>query len=463
VYTYQDLIAVGENENNRMAFVENAVNEHRSSGLYRTAVDAQAYFDGENPTIMRYEKILYDMQGKAHVDMFSANHKIASNFFRIVVAQESSYLLSQGVNFKKASTKQKLGTVEMDFDEQVREAADNALIGGVSFGFWNQDHIEVFPVTEFKPLYDEATGALMAGIRFYCISPEKSEQFTLFEPDGYTKYLKRRNSGMEVLQEKRPYQLVQTVSGVDETAIVDGYNYPSFPIVPLKNNKFSRSELCGRRNAIDALDLVTSNMVNNVDEGNLIYWVLTNCGGMTDLDDAKFVERLKTTHVAHADGDQGAGVEAHSIEAPFQGTQATADMLERRLYQDFMAFDAGSVTAANQSATAINAAYTNLDLKTDAFEAQVARFVRGILALAGIDDAPTFTRNRQTNRLEEMQTLMMAAQYVDDEYMTRKVLTILGDIDLADEVIKRMDAENLDRLTAGGDTEETEPQEEEDA
>jgi SPP1 family phage portal protein len=449
VYTYQDLLSVGQNENSRMAFVERAVNEHRQSALYRTAVDAQMYYDGENPTIMRYEKILYDMKGKAHVDMFSANHKITSSFFHIAVAQESSYLLSQGVNFSKETTKKKLGTVAMDFDERVREAADNALIGGVAFGFWNQDHIEVFPVTEFAPLYDEATGALMAGIRFYCISPEKSAQYTLFELDGYTKYLLRRESGMELYQPKRPYHLVRAESGVDAATVVAGYNYPTFPIVPLKNNKFSRSELCGRRNTIDALDLVTSNMVNNVDEGNLIYWVLTNCGGMDDLDDAKFIERLKTTHVAHADGDQGAGVEAHTIEAPFQGTQVTADMLERRLYKDFMAFDAGSVTAANQSATAINAAYTNLELKADAFEAWVSKFVRGILELAGIDDAPTFTRNRQTNKMEEMQTLLMAAPYVDDEYMTRKVLTILGDIDMADDILKRMDADSLDRLTKG--------------
>jgi SPP1 family phage portal protein len=463
VLTYQDLQAIGEDEQRRMEFVEDVVREHRSSGLFHTALDAQKYYNGENPTIMNYEKILYDMQGKAHTDMFSANHKITSSFFRIAVAQESSYLLSNGVNFGKKSTKKKLSTIEQDFDEQVKEAADNALIGGVSFGFWNMDHVEVFPVTEFAPLYDENTGALMAGVRFLCISPEKSEQYTLFEIDGYTKYIKRKDSAVEPLQEKRTYQQVSAGSGVDETAVVDGYNYPSFPIVPLKNNKFCRSELCGRRNTIDALDLVTSNMVNNVDEGNLIYWVLTNCGGMDDLDDAKFIERLKTTHVAHADGDQGAGAEAHTIEAPFQGTQATAEMLEAKLYKDFMAFDSAAVTAANQSATAINAAYTNLDLKTDDFEKQVARFVRGILALAGIDDAPTFTRNRQTNKMEEMQTLMMAAQYVDDEYMTRKVLTILGDIDLADEVLKRMDAESLDRLTAGDDGKEAEPKEEEDA
>ena len=74
-------------------------------------------------------------------------------------------------------------------------------------------------------------------------------------------------------------------------------------------------------------------MVNNVDEGNLIYWVLSNCNGMDDLDDAKFVERLKTTHVAHANGDDGAKVESKTIEAPYEGTSSTIDMLKKKGYE----------------------------------------------------------------------------------------------------------------------------------
>lgn len=70
-------------------------------------------------------------------------------------------------------------------------------------------------------------------------------------------------------------------------------------------------------------------MVNNVDEGNLIYWVLSNCNGMDDLDDARFIERLKTTHVAHANGDDGAKVDSKTIEAPYEGTSSTIDMLKK--------------------------------------------------------------------------------------------------------------------------------------
>ena len=54
--TYNDLVAVGENEKERIDFIRQAINDHCSSERYKTAVDAEVYYDGLNPTINRYEK-----------------------------------------------------------------------------------------------------------------------------------------------------------------------------------------------------------------------------------------------------------------------------------------------------------------------------------------------------------------------------------------------------------------------
>lgn len=441
--TYQDLLAVGEDEKARMDFIRLAINDHMGSDAYKLAVDAEKYYEGENPTINNYEKILYDLQGKAHADMYTANHKIASKFFGLVVDQECSYLLGNGVTFEQENTKDRLGD---NFDQDMMEAGTNALVGGVSFGFWNMDHIDVFRITEFVPLVDEENGALMAGIRWWQVTPDKPLRATLYELDGYTEYLEPKNEDMQVLAPKRGYVRIRAHDDGNGTRIYDGENYPGFPIVPLKNGRSGKSELNGRRNTIDALDLATSNMVNNVDEGNLIYWVLTNCGGMDDLDDVKFIERLKTLHVAHADGDDGVKAEAHTIEAPYNGTNTTIDMLKRKLYEDFQAFDSTAVSAGNQTATAIKASYVPLDLKTDKFESGVTRFIQGILSLAGIEDKPSYTRNQIINKNEEIQSVLLGATYFDDEYITKKLLTILGDADQYDEMMKRKDAEDMERL-----------------
>lgn len=440
--------AAGDDEKRRTEFVRKAIREHIASDRYKLAADAELYFSGENPTINRYEKLIYDLQGRARRDMYTANHKIASSFFGFAVQQGVSYLLGNGVSFGNDGTKARLGA---GFDQAVIEAAQAAQIAGVAFGFWNYDRLHVFKLTEFVPLYDEENGALCAGIRFWRISADKPLRATLYETDGYTDYLQPENEDMRVLAPKRAYIRLVVSSAADGARIYDGENYPSFPIVPLKNNEKGLSELVGKRNTIDALDLSRSNMVNNVDEGNLIYWVLSNCEGMDDLDDVRFVERLKTLHVAHANGDDGAKAEAHTLEAPFTGTEATIDMLTRALYQDFQCFDASAVTAGNQTATAIRASYIPLDLKTDRFEVQVTRFILGILSLAGLDDELSYTRSRIVNVSEEIQSVLLCAPYLDEDYITQKLLTILGDADRYDDITRARDAEAASRFEDGTD------------
>ena len=439
--SYQDLIAASENEAAKMAFVFAAITEHKGTTPYIIALDAEQYYKGLNPRITKYEKIIYDMRGDAHVDKWTPNHKIASNFFNFAITQENQYLLGNGATFTKDDTKAKLGD---DFDIQLQDLGKKALVGGVAFGFFNLDHIDTFSLLEFVPLYDEENGALRAGIRFWQVSPDKPMRATLYEEDGYTDYI-RANDKSAILHEKRPYKLKVRTSEADGEEIYDGENYPTFPIVPLWGNDKKQSELVGRQGTIDAFDLLNSNLVNNLDEANYIYWVLTNCGGMDEMDDAKFIEQLKTTHVAHADGDSGATAEAHTIEAPYQASESAIQTIQRRLYEDFMCLDVNSLSAANKTATEIKAAYQPLDSKCDMYEYCVIEFVQKILELAGIDDKVTFTRSKVINKSDEINTLLAAQAYLDDETIVEQVCQILGIADKTDEIIRKRRTEEQSR------------------
>jgi SPP1 family phage portal protein len=440
--SYQDLIAASENEAAKMAFVFAAITEHKGTTPYIIALDAEQYYRGLNPRITKYEKIIYDMRGDAHVDKWTPNHKIASNFFNFAITQENQYLLGNGATFTKDDTKAKLGD---DFDTQLQDLGKKALVGGVAFGFFNLDHIDTFSLLEFVPLYDEENGALRAGIRFWQVSPDKPMRATLYEEDGYTDYI-RANDKSAILHEKRPYKLKVRTSEADGEEIYDGENYPTFPIVPLWGNDKKQSELVGRQGTIDAFDLLNSNLVNNLDEANYIYWVLTNCGGMDEMDDAKFIEQLKTTHVAHADGDSGATAEAHTIEAPYQASESAIQTIQRRLYEDFMCLDVNSLSAANKTATEIKAAYQPLDSKCDMYEYCVIEFVQKILKLAGIDDKVTFTRSKVVNKSDEINTLLAAQAYLDDETLVEQVCQILGIADKTDEIIRKRRTEEQSRF-----------------
>jgi len=442
MYTYQDLVTIGNTEQNRMSFILSAINSHKASPLYRTALTAELYDQHRNKTINDYQKLLYTVTGRAVPDNYSANWKMASRFFHRFVVQEVQYLLGNGVTWQEKSTINKLGE---DFDIRLQEAGKAALVGGVSFGFFNLDHLEVFKVLEFVPLYDEENGALMAGIRFWQVSEDKPLRATLYEVDGYTDYL--WNDGEpQILYDKRPYILKIRSTPADGAVIYDGKNYPTFPIVPFWGNSHHQSEIIGLQEQIDCYDLIKSGFANDVDDASYIYWTIQNAGGMDDVDLARFVERMKTVKAAVID-DDGARAESHTIEAPYQSREALLDRLSKDLYRDAMALDTENIAGGATTATQIKAAYEPLNNKCDDFEYCVTDFINGLLAIAGIEDEkPIFTRSVMINVQEEIQTLLTSGTYLDDEYITRKILTLLGDGDQAEEILRRMDADELNRM-----------------
>lgn len=424
-----------------MEFVLDAIREHKGSELYKTAYDAELYYKHQNPTIMRFQKWVYNQMGQKVPDIWSPNNKIASNWYNYFTTQAVSYLLGNGVTFKNEANKDKLGK---DFDKKVQDIAIHAKNGGVAFGFWNLDHLECFDLTEFVPIYDEDDGGLKAGIRFWQIDDSKPLRATLYELDGYTDYIKRKDEDVAILHDKRAYTQIVRKNDIEGETILDGAPPAGSPIVPLWNIN-RQSDIVGNRGTIDAYDLMVSGLINNVSDGEFIYWILKNCGGMNEADDAKFIEQLKLTRVAHADGDDGASVEAHNVNVEFQATAEAIDRLTEQLYADFMALKVQDVSAGSVTATQIQAAYEPINQKTDQFEYQVTEFINGVLALAGIDDEPTYTRSQMSNQSEMLEMVLQSAEYLDDEYVTTKILALLGDADKAQEVLKRKDAEAADR------------------
>lgn len=452
--TYQDL----QHNTDRSDFIMQAINEHKRTDMYRIAYDAELYDRQLNTTIMSYQKILYTISGRAVPDNYSANHKMCSNFFNRFITQENQYLLGNGLTLENEKNKERLGK---HFDAKLQKAGRDALVGGVSFVFWNFDHIEIFKLTEFVPIYDEETGALMAGIRFWQVDSDKPLRATLYELDGYTDYIKTKDKSLEIKNEKRTYKQIVRQSTADGVQIEPGDNYTGFPIIPLWGNQHHQSEFVGLRENIDAYDLIKSGFANDLDDCTQIYWLLKNAGGMSDTDIAQFLDRVRTTRTAAiTDGDDGATAEPHTIEVPYASRVAYLDRLEQDMYNDFQALNVTSLSASAKTATEINAAYQPFDNKVDQYEYCVLEFLEKLFALIDIDDTPTFTRNRIANRTEEMQMLMLAAPYLDDEYITHKACAIMGDPDAAEDILKRKDAENLNRFDGEEENQQQEEQEE---
>lgn len=442
--TYQDLVNVGENDAKRMDFVLQIINQHKASDDYKTGVIAEEYYKKRNVTLVKYQKMLTTLSGGRVVDKWSPNHKVTSGFFKRFVTQQNQYSLGNGISWGEspfADDKQKTR-----FDSAVKKAGLNALIGGVSFGFWNYDHLEVFKITEFAPLYDEENGALRAGVRFWQIDDKKPLRATLYEEDGYTEYRWADAKG-EILRDKRKYIDIISVSDIDGTEIIDGENYPSFPIVPLWGNPEKQSELIGIREGIDVYDFIKNGFANDLD-GAQLYWIIKGAGGMDDPDLVQFLDRLRLVGAA-APAD-GQSVEAVSINLPYEARNNLLDRLENDLYRDYMALNIADIKSGATVNAQIKAAYKPMDLKADDYEYQLGDFIDHIMLIAGIDATPTFTRSMIINTTDEINAVLAASSVLPTEYVTQKVVTLLGDADRAEEIAAQAQA---DGLFLGEDTE----------
>ena len=440
--TYQDFVDTDD----LPRFIAAAIAGHRQSGDFRTAMDADLYDRRRNVTINRYVQMIRDRTRNPLVDITAANNRIASNFFHRLNTQRCAYLLGNGVSFTRRERRvtERGASVEVDvvkeklgphFDRDLYDWAYKALIHGVAFGFWNLDRLYVFPLTEFVPLWDEETGALRAGIRFWRISPDRDWTAVVYTEEGYATYRAHKVGGDNVYSEvepMKPYLVEVDRTAADGETVVGEDGYGALPIVPMWGSRLHQSTLVGMREQIDSYDLIQSGFANDVLDCAKIYWLIQNCGGMNDADLQEFLDNIRLRHVAKVDtqafdGTSRSALSPYVQDVPYQSNQAYLEQARAALYEGFGALDVHAI-AATATNDHIDAAYQPLDEEADDFEYQVIEAVQKVLALQGIQDTPLFRRNRISNLKEQVEAVMLEAKYLDDETILELLPNITVDM-----------------------------------
>lgn len=445
MHTFQDFEAAGQDKRD---FILTAIEQHKQSRLYKTALVADLYDAQKNETINDYVQKIFTLSGTPVEDFTASNNKIASNFFHRLNTQRCTYSLGNGISFQddNESIKDALGT---EFDTDLYELSYRALIHGLCFGFWDSGKLHVFPITQFVPLWDEDTGAMRAGIRFWQLDSKKPLNVVLFELDGYTKF--RRGRGEQKLVEvnpKRAYKLKIEHTEIGGDEIVGEENYSGLPVIPMWGSRLHQSTLIGMRSAIDSFDLIRSGFANDLTDCSQIYWIIENCGGMTDSDLAKFRDRLKINHIVEIPTGADANVTPYTQDIPYQARQAYLTDIRNGIYEDFGGLDVHAVNADSTN-DHLEAAYQPMDENADDFEYQVIKFIQQLLKIAGLPDAiPQFKRNRISNQREQVEMLMMEANYLDEETILNKLPNIT--VDEVANIMKNRDMEDIQRISGLG-------------
>ena len=250
IITAEDMRAAASPE----AFAKDAVERHMQSEMYRNAVAADEYYRQRNVTINRFVQKIFSCTGEAAEDFTASRLRIASNLFKRLNVQRCMYSLGKGVSFVDCRdgsgedvTKERLGP---RFDDDVKAIGLYALMHGISFPFWNLDHVDVFTADGFAPVWDEVSGALVAGVRFWRIDPQHAWNATLYEEDGYTTMAAAGAGSLDfaATDGKRAYKVTYRSVPADGLALaVDSENYSRLPIVPVWGSDAHQSTLVGAR------------------------------------------------------------------------------------------------------------------------------------------------------------------------------------------------------------------------
>lgn len=412
--TYQDYLAAEDKGSLQLRGVE----RYRRSGDCARALEAAEYFRGHNTavsrkTVLRACKLEgQDESGRRRVRSTTRDvvgNRIGSGFLFRFITQQNQFLLSNGVILHNRETKALLGA---DFDRQLACLGEKALIHGVAWGYWNADHLEILEAAKdrrsgFFALLDEMDGQPMVGVQFWQLPGKRPLYLRVFETDGVA--ICRVEGGRLIpVMEKRPYLLTRRSDALGDEVVSQG-NYDRLPIIPLFANAERQSELTPAIKAkIDAYDNILSDFADNLDRANDVYWVLNNFGGTTD-DIAEMLEeiqRIKAVATLSDGTGSAATAEPRTIEVPYAARRAALEVLERALYQDYMALNMDALTGGSLTNVAIRAAAANLNLKADRYEWQVFRFMQELLALLGVTtDEIRFQRQAIANESETVQDI----------------------------------------------------------
>lgn len=420
--TYQDYLSAQD----KPQLLLDAIARYRLSRDFTQALEATAYFRGENTavarkTILRARKVeTRDESGRRRVSSAMQDvvgNRIASSFLQRFVTQQNQYLLSEGCMLSSAKNKARLGA---DFDHLLYRMGEKALLQGVCWGYWNCDHLEMLEAavnrfSGFFPLLDEMTGQPRVGVQFWQLSPRRPLYLRLFEEDGVS-VLRREKGRLVTASPKRAYQIIYRSDALGDTVLAQ-QNYDRLPIFPLYPNAEHQSELTPAiKSKIDAYDRILSDFADNLDRANDIYWVLNNFGGTTD-EIAEMLEEInRVKAVANLSDGSGASAtaEPHTIEVPYAARKTALDVLERALYQDYMALNMDEITGSSLTNVAIRVAMANMDLKADRYEWEVFHFVRSLLGFLGIENEEIrFQRQEIGNATETIANIVAMRGDID--------------------------------------------------
>lgn len=378
------MLSVGEIKK----FIENDASS-RAKQFAKTGV---RYYEGDHD-IKDYRIFFIDAEGKIQEDKTKSNIKISHPFFKLLVDQQTQYMLSGHGGFVKSDIPELQTELDAYFNENESFVAElNGLISGTVVKGWeymyaykSEDDRTAFQVadsTGVVEVREKETDDGCAYVIYWFVDRidkdnKKIKRIQVWDKQQTWFFCQEDDGGIvrddSIPNNPRPHILYQK-DGEDRLFYDD---YGMIPFFRLDNGKKRFSVLKTIKALIDDYDLMNAGLSNNIQDTNEALYVVKGFDG-DNLDELHFNVRAKKLIGVGESGD----VDIKTIDIPVEARKTKMEVDEKNIFR----FGQGVNTEAlkDTSATtsiAIKSAYANLDLKCDGLQPFLLQFMRKLLKL----------------------------------------------------------------------------------
>lgn len=387
--------------------------------------------------------------------MRSADNRIPSNFYNLLVNQKTAYLFTDPPVFdtgdEKANkaVKNALGD---NFSKICKDLCVNASNCTVAWlHYWvNEEGEFKYAVPDPKqivPIWTDDLEKELSGIlRVYDVLDESGRKRNIYEYWNreycYTFYKESRDA-MSSLQ---PYDATMAAGALpDSDAYCFAHGFGEVPFIPFPNNAEGSNDLNDVKELIDTYDKIYSGFMNDLEDIQEVVFVLTGYEG-EDL--SEFLHKLKKYKTVKIDGDEDlqGGLSTLTIDIPVEAREKMLTMTRKAIFEQGMGIDPDPQNFGNSSGVALAYLYSLLELKSGLMEIEFrpgfARLVRAAARHAGIAIQGTITQTwTRTSVRNESELAAIAQQSVG--VLSQR--TILGNhpwVTDADQETAQLEKEN---------------------
>ena len=446
-------------------YLQRKISQWLSSPYRLDQIQGEQYYLGFHKILTRKREMIGKDGEKVEVTNVP-NDRIVDNLYADMVDTKKNYLLSQPITFvteNETFQKELDKIITPEFLVEMQNIGEGCLNCGVCYLYPYYDEsgtfrFDVFAGHSILPFWkNNSRKEAKMYVRYYeqekenSITDEREKRIDIYTKEGIDHYILVGNILM--IDKDNPHEDYFTKDGV-------AYTWgDEIPIIPFRYNKYEQPLLRRCKSLQDAINIITSDFVNNMQEDtrNTIL-VLENYDGENL---GEFRQNLATYGVVKVRSESGANgdVRALRIEVDAKNYETVLMLLKQAMVQNCRSFDSANLRlGGSPNNTQIQSFYMSMDMDANGQIVQfnlaldkLFYFIKSHLKAIGKGDfmdekvKVVFNKDMMISESEIMTNLINAGIRIPNKLLLEQC-TFINDVDEAVKLLEEEEKARMDKL-----------------